>query len=86
MKKEHEYTGKISTALGAIFDEDSEVHISEEELKEGDNLVRFIHALANLAPTMLFNEVTGSNKNILEFNHEANKLCFQYTTKTEDDK
>jgi len=45
------------------------------------NLTDFFHALANVLPTYIFNKYTGEYKNQLEFNHVANQLCFQYSTK-----
>jgi len=35
-------------------------------------------------PTMIFNGFTGENKNHFEFNHIANQLVFQFSTKGED--
>jgi len=50
------------------------------DMKEVD-LTDFFHALANILPTYIFNKYTGEDKNQLEFNHVANLLCFQYSTK-----
>ena len=61
----------------AMLNEDSEHYIG---LKEED-ITEFIHALATVAPTMIFNNITGSDKNNLEFNHVANQLCFQFMSK-----
>ncbi|MCY1720184.1 hypothetical protein OU798_07510 [Prolixibacteraceae bacterium Z1-6] len=73
----------ITGAIGSMFEEDSEWNIDQEELMEGDNLTHFFHALANVAPTHLFNQLTGDDKNQLEFNHVANQLCFQYSNKVD---
>jgi hypothetical protein len=73
-----QYAVMITGAIGSMFEEDSEWAIDQEELMEGDNLTHFMHALANVAPAHLFNNLTGDNKNQLEFNHVANQLCFQY--------
>ncbi len=73
-----QYAGVITAAISSMFEEDSEWVIDKKELMEGDNLTHFMHALANLAPTYLFNNLTGDDKNILEFNHIANHLCFKY--------
>ena len=72
-------------AIGQCFDEDSEFYIDQEELMEGQNLTRFIHAMANLVPNIFFTKLTGQEKNNLEFNHLANTLCFQYSTKEKED-
>lgn len=79
-----QYAAMINGVLASMFDEDSEWAIDQEVLNEGDNLTLFIHALANVAPTLLFNTLTGDNKNQLEFNHMANQLCFQYMTAREE--
>ena len=75
------YAAQISGAIGQLFDEDSEYYIDQEDLNDDDNLTQFIHALANVSVTYIYNELTGDNKNQLEFNHIANKLCFQYGNK-----
>jgi hypothetical protein len=73
----------LSGKIAELFDEDSEsdFHIDQQELQEGDNLTHFFHALANIMPTHLFNKITGDDKNNLEFNHIANQLVFQYSKK-----
>ena len=86
MKKETQYAGAITMAIGAMFDEDNENYIDPEELQEGNNLTHFFHALANIAPTYFFNKFTGDDKNQLEFNHTANQLCFQYSNKINKEK
>lgn len=50
---------------------------------KGENPTHFTHALANIAPAHIFNQLTGENKSSLEFNHLANQLCFQYSTKND---
>lgn len=77
-KKIAEYTMKIEAAIAQMFDEGSEQYISPEDVTEGDNASLFIHALTTVAPTMLYNRLTSSNVNFLEFNHIANTLCFQF--------
>ncbi|MGR3177783.1 MAG: hypothetical protein ACUZ8E_06975 [Candidatus Anammoxibacter sp.] len=82
-KKYLHYALQISAAIGQLLDEDeeSDYHIDKDELMQDDNLTHFIHALANVAPSVIYNKLTGDNKNHLEFNHVANKLCFQYSKK-----
>lgn len=79
MSQEHQYAVKIISAINSCFDEDSENHISRQELMEGDNLTHFFQALANLAPAMIYRRLTGEEVNNLEFNHIANQLVFQYS-------
>ena len=80
-EKHLQYAAMLSRKIAEIFDEESEYHIDQEELQEGDNLTHFFHALANIMPTHLFNKITGNDKNNLEFNHIANQLVFQYSKK-----
>ena len=77
-KKELEYAILIQSAISDVFEEDSDNYIGAEELEEGDNLTHFFHALANIVPTGIYNQITGNEHNQLEFNHIANLLCFQY--------
>jgi ribosomal protein L2 len=81
--KHLQYAVMLNGKIAELFDEDSEsdFHIDQQELQEGDNLTHFIHALANIMPTYLFNKITGDDKNNLEFNHIANQLVFQYYKK-----
>lgn len=73
--KHVQFAAQITSMLAdAMQNEDSEHYM---EIKE-DDLTEFIHALATVAPTMIFNNITGSDKNNLEFNHIANQLCFQF--------
>ena len=78
-----QYAGLITGAIGEMLLNDNEYHIDQEELLEGDNMTHFIHALANVASTHIYNELTGDDLNHLEFNHIANRLCFQYMNKVE---
>ena len=78
-----QYAGLITGAIGEMLLNDNEYHIDQEELLEGDNMTHFIHALANVASTHIYNELTGDDLNHLEFNHIANRLCFQYMNKVD---
>jgi hypothetical protein len=77
-KKEEEYAQKISLALSHVFNPDAPFFIDPKELKEGNNLTHFAHALSNMVPTKFLNDLTGSTKSLLETNHIANIFCFQY--------
>lgn len=79
MEKEHEFAIKILGAIQTCFDEDSENYISKDDLMDDNNLTHFIHALANIAPCMAYCNITGDDIGSLDFNHIANKLCFQYS-------
>lgn len=67
--------------LSKMFREDSDNFIDKEEFKDSNNLTEFIHCLANVIPTIMYNNLTGSDLNTLDFNHIANKLCFQFSEK-----
>lgn len=80
MKKEHEYAMKIKSQLLDIFDPESENFIDPKEFEEDpDNAAAFLHAMATMAPNIIFHRLTGQQKNNLEFNHIANQLVFQYS-------
>ena len=81
-----QYAAMITGAIGSMFEEDSEWAVDQEELMEGNNLIHFMRALANVAPVHLYNSLTGDNKNQLEFNHVANRLCFQYMNAAKEEK
>lgn len=79
-KKETEYAIKLQEQIIQVFDSDSENFIDPNELINSDeNTTAFIHALANMVPTRIFNKLTNDNKNTLEFNHIANHLVFQFS-------
>jgi hypothetical protein len=80
MEQTSRYALILIGKIQELFDENSEsdFHIDQEELQEGENLTHFFHALANMMPNHIYNNVTGDYKNNLEFNHIANQLVFQY--------
>lgn len=77
LNKTDEFTIKILEVINEIFDEDSD-HFTEIKPSE---LTDFIHALANVVPTIIYEKITGETVNMLEFNHIANRLCFQNMNK-----
>lgn len=76
-KKQEQYMIKALSAINAMFDEDSDNFIGMQELREGDNMTDFMHALCNLACCHVYNRLTGAEEKILSFNHIANRLLFQ---------
>lgn len=70
-----QFSLKIITQLQELFNEDCENYIDPEELNE--HATEFIHVLANVAPTHVFNFITSGNKSMLDFNHLANRLVMQ---------
>ena len=84
LTKEQEYAVKILAQIQEMFDnEDCENHISKNELLDGDNLTHFMHAVSNIAPARIGNALTGKNNDLIESNHIANRLLFNYI-KTQD--
>jgi len=78
MEKEFEYAVKLNDQIAAMFNEESENYIDINELENEENAVAFFHALANIMPTRFFNKLTNDDKNLLQFNHVANQLVFQF--------
>lgn len=74
--KQQEYTLKILSRLQTLF-EGSEDGIAITELEDNGNAADFYHALANLAPAVVYNKLTQREIGTLDFNHIANRLCFQ---------
>lgn len=68
--------------LGAKISEAIE-EIGKEDIKE--NLTEFFHALANVTPNLVYNQIMWKKLNALEFNHFANHLVFQYSKLSETD-
>lgn len=80
------YASQISESIANLFREDdckTFCNISLEELNEKDNLTEFFIGYLK-AGTLIFNEFTGKDKNILEFTHILNQLCVQDLLDKED--
>lgn len=73
MGKYEQYTQGILGAITDMFNEDSEHYFTE---LEDVDLTEFFTA-ANMALLLLFNELTGDQKNALEFTHVLNGLAAQ---------
>jgi hypothetical protein len=73
------YAQKILSQLQELFNEDCENYIDLNEMDEGDNTTRFIHALATIAPALIVNKLTNQDLDGLGFNHLANRICAQYS-------
>lgn len=80
-KKHNEYALKILEKLSELVDEDNDDCLDLEELKEGDNMTDFSYALLCVAPSFLLQKLTGREDNILQSNHIANQLIYQYKEK-----
>lgn len=72
--KQVEYTTKLLSKIQEIFEEDEQFR---NELEESNNATDFIHALANIVPASVYGNLTNQDISLIDFNHIANKLCFQ---------
>jgi hypothetical protein len=71
---------KLIGAIGDVLsNEDNEFYIDPEEMEK--HATDFCHALMNIMPSHIVAELSGDSKNLLESNHLANRLCFQYSKK-----
>lgn len=77
--KQEEYTLKILDQLQQLFEDSNENRIALKELEDNANAADFFHALANLVPTVIYSKLTQKEIGTLDFNHIANRLCFQNT-------
>lgn len=80
MDKKTEYCALILTKIGEMFEDDENLLA---DISEGNNCTDFFHAFANMATTNLYNDLTSSDLNMLQFNHIANQLVFQNSKKKE---
>ncbi|WP_448607191.1 hypothetical protein [Paenimyroides ceti] len=78
-----EYAAKLYAHIMDIFDEESEYYIPIKEFSENDNITVFFHALSNIVPCKIYTTLTKKEKDLLGFNHLANRILFQFL-KNED--
>lgn len=83
--KQKEYTLKILEQLQQLFEKECSNYIEISELEDNNNASDFFHALANLAPAVVYNKLTKSNAGSLDFNYIANRLCFQNVRISQDE-
>lgn len=82
MEKYREYGQKIAETIQQMLaDEQHENHIDFEELKQGDNFKHFMHALVNVAPTVLYMSLAKEEIDALRMNHLANEMVFEFFEK-----
>lgn len=77
-KKIDQYTMRLAQQVSDIFKDESDNHIDFKELKEGDNMTLFFHALTNVVPAFVWNKFSDAPTDILGMNHNANRMIFQY--------
>lgn len=77
MKQEKwmQYAAQINDKMVELLQDEIDI-----ESKDFD-ATQFFHALATACPTMLYNKLTNNSVEMLEFNHIANRMCFQFQTK-----
>lgn len=85
MKKSENEVNKFSAIIIAalhdtIFNKDSEYYVNDQLCKNSD-MTDFVHAMSNTVPALIYAELTGDKKDILQFNHMANTLVVQYHEK-----
>lgn len=72
------YAILIQSKIVELFSEEYGQMIDLKQLDSEDELQAFFHALMTVVPCEIFNKIIGDNKNHLEMNHLANKLCMKY--------
>ena len=77
------YAMILSQAVAEVFNEDSEYYIDLEEVESNGESTEFAHALLNVMPSIVSSDLLGTPSNLIDSNHVANKLCFQYGTKND---
>ncbi len=75
------YGIKAMLHLSELFNEDNENFIDLKQVNADGELTELFHAIANIAPAHLYNQLTGQENDLLTFNQTANTLCFQYCNK-----
>ena len=76
--KQDEYAMKMIESLSDFLAET--VKPDDEDF----DATALIHVIANVVPSLIYSQITGEEINMLEFNHIANRLCFQYLNKVEE--
>ena len=70
---------KLVAALASVLDEESDSYIDLEELERNEKGALFTHAILNTAPAIFVGKVLNlGDRDLLEMNHIANKLIFQF--------
>lgn len=88
LKKNEQYATEILISINNLLSEEEQqrpCHIDTKELVERENLTEFFIGYLK-AGTLIFNEITGQDKNNLEFTHILNQLCVQDLIEPEEEK
>lgn len=81
------YAMIIQGKIAELFDEENEsaYKIDVKDFEDDKKATDFFHALSNIVPCNLYNKLTGDDCDVLAYNHNANRMIFQYS-KSADDK
>lgn len=77
-KLEYQYAVKIVSQITEMFEEECDNNIDKEDLLDSEKATAFLHALANIAPNLIYQRLTGDEQDLLGFNHIANRLAYQF--------
>lgn len=75
---------KVNDQLVGIFKEDCENFIGKLSDLTDDEATMLFHVIASVVPCRLYNHITGDNADVLQFNHNANRLIMQYCQTTDE--
>ena len=78
LKRATQYSIKILSKIEDLIREDEDL---QSELGDEVNFQCFLHAISTMIPNGLYNGFTGDDLDNLEYNHLANKLCFEICIK-----
>ena len=79
-KKINGYAKTIYAHMAQMFNEESEFHVSLEDIADNNEATDFMYALANTVPALIYAHLTDEKIDILEFNHIMNRLICQNKT------
>jgi hypothetical protein len=83
-KKLQQYVLKLQSQIGEIFQPECENYIDPEDLEKDDNATTFIHALSNCMPFLIYQKLTGEECDLLQFNHNCNRIIVNYSLQKEE--
>ena len=84
IEKAAKYAALITGKINELFDAENGI-LDLNEVLNDENCTIFFHALANMVPTRFYGRFVDDNITNIDFNHIANKLCFQYSIKKSEE-
>ena len=76
--KQYQYADALIKGIQKALTEDETGLFKDAHSDE--NITDFMHSILNVVPSHIYNTVLGDQRSMLEINHIANRLCFQYST------